>query len=74
MFLGGKSPRFSHLPLFDLHCWAVSEMTVRTPFGGTNLGNPSHRRGQHFLNQEWAFKAGQHRAGLETGKTIGLDV
>lgn len=70
MLFERKSPRFLHLPPFGSHCWVASEVTVRTPFCGTHMGNKSCRTGQHFSTWSGHSKQGDGRTGLETGLAV----
>lgn len=70
VLFGRKSPRFLHLPSFGSQCWAVSEVTVRTPFCGTHLHNKTCRTGQHFSTRSGHSEQDDGRTGLETGLAV----
>lgn len=70
MLFVGKFPRFLRLLHFGPHCWEVLEMTVRTPFCGTNVGDESHRTEQHFPSRNGHSEKDDGRDDLETGQTI----
>lgn len=49
--------------------WVVLEVTVRTPFCGTHLGNKSCRTGQHFSARS-GLKEDDGITGLEAGPAV----